>query len=177
MDGFGRLCIERLAISRARRADWQTTDGIRKEVGAFVRFCCLNIARDVSDNYGVFTMQFALPPRSSPHSVRNRSSTYGLRRRHLRICGIFSFLAIAILLLLSYGFSSTDTPAPKDGPKVVIVTVLDEDRFSDQYIQRIKANREDYVARHGTLRDIFGSISAFERELAWSVIDLQRNYS
>ncbi|KAK2733365.1 hypothetical protein FQN57_002155 [Myotisia sp. PD_48] len=96
-------------------------------------------------------MQFALPPRkSSQPPIYSRPASSGIRRRQLKSCGIVTCIAISILYFIFHILSSdaTDTSAAH-GPPVVVVTMLDEEQFSDPYIQKIKQNREDYVKRHG----------------------------
>lgn len=75
----------------------------------------------------------------------------------MKAAAVLGCILIALFFFLtrivSFSSSSSSTGLGEtfvpNGPKVVIVTVLDEE-FSDEYIQRIKQNREDYVARHGT---------------------------
>jgi hypothetical protein len=40
-------------------------------------------------------------------------------------------------------------------PNIVIVTVLDDDPavMSEEYVRKIKANRDDYASRHGRPQD------------------------
>ncbi|WEW60825.1 putative alpha-1,6-mannosyltransferase mnn11 [Emydomyces testavorans] len=99
-------------------------------------------------------MQFALPPRKTSHPplYTRPSQSSALRRRQLKTVGIFGLVVISVLFLLSRIFSSSGSSSSTivaSGPKVVLVTVLDEQNSSDKYIQRIKQNREDYVKRHG----------------------------
>jgi hypothetical protein len=105
-------------------------------------------------------MHFALPPRKTSHpppyaraaAARNSSD----RRRKLYQLGSYVVLGIlTIYLLFHYAFSSRHTGEeemqrlPAGTPPVVIVTVLDEEHMSPDYIQKIKTNREDYASRHG----------------------------
>ena len=105
-------------------------------------------------------MHFALPPRKTSHpppyaraaAARNSSE----RRR--KLCQLGSYIVLGVLtiyLILHYAFSSPHTGMeeieriPSGTAPVVIVTVLDEEHMSPAYIQKIKANREDYASRHG----------------------------
>lgn len=46
--------------------------------------------------------------------------------------------------------SSPDRP-PAGTPESVVVTVLDPDSMSKEYMERIKENRIDYADRYGSL--------------------------
>jgi mannan polymerase II complex MNN11 subunit len=98
-------------------------------------------------------MQFALPPRrnlSAP--LYSRSSRLSLqRKKQLKAVAILGFALLVIYILLSQLFhSGTGTPAaPAGTSSLVIVTVLDRARWSNNYIQKITKNREDYARRHG----------------------------
>lgn len=98
-------------------------------------------------------MQFALPPRRSPHVLPGaRSSRLPLhRRKQLKTIALFAFAALTVLYLLSYLRSSTSTSiaTPAGTAGVVIVTLLDFERMSESYVDKIVANREDYAERHG----------------------------
>ncbi|KAL1959543.1 hypothetical protein VTO42DRAFT_1988 [Malbranchea cinnamomea] len=131
-------------------------------------------------------MQFALPPRKSSHLSRyaGSSSTPALRRQQLKLYATLAGAVLFLILLLSRIFSSSspkgldDTFVP-NGPKVVLVTVLDEQKFSDKYIQRIKQNREDYAARHG-YANFFASIDEYTKYIgeypqSWATIPAMRH--
>ncbi|OAX78517.1 hypothetical protein ACJ72_07176 [Emergomyces africanus] len=104
-------------------------------------------------------MQFALPPRKPSHNVpyTRLSQSSAARRRKLKTAAVLAVAAFSFFFLLSRLFSSSPSSvttsskevAPTGVTNIVIVTVLDEDKFSDKYIQRIKQNREDYAKRHG----------------------------
>lgn len=99
-------------------------------------------------------MQFALPPRKSsqPPLYARSSQTSALRRRQLKTVAVLGLVVISVIYFFSHIFSSgtsVTSTTVANGPKVVLVTVLDEQSLSDKYIQRIKQNREDYVKRHG----------------------------
>ena len=105
-------------------------------------------------------MHFALPPRKTSNpppyarAAASRSSTH--RGRKLVEFSGYAVLAIlTIYLIFHYGFSSRSESFSDDETtlsvpaKILIVTVVDEERMSSSYIQKIKANREDYASRHG----------------------------
>jgi mannan polymerase II complex MNN11 subunit len=98
-------------------------------------------------------MQFALPPRRSPHLPVARSSRLPLyRKKQLKTVALFAFAVLSILYLLSHFYSSsTSLVAPAATTGVVIVTLLDHERFSESYLSKVVANREDYAKRHGKL--------------------------
>jgi mannan polymerase II complex MNN11 subunit len=98
-------------------------------------------------------MQFALPPRRSPHALPGAHSTRLplYRRKQLKTIAVFAFAILTLLYLLSYLFSSSSTSitSPAGTAGVVIVTLLDRQSLSESYINKIVANREDYAKRHG----------------------------
>jgi len=105
-------------------------------------------------------MHFALPPRKTSHpppyaraaAARNSSD----RRRKLYQLGSYVVFGVLTIYLIFYCvFSSRHAgeeeieSIPPGTPPVVIVTVLDEEHMSPDYIKKIKTNREDYASRHG----------------------------
>ncbi len=68
---------------------------------------------------------------------------------------LLGYAVLGILTLyLFYSYLASSTAAAHDGeiepnPDIVMVTVFDEKTMSKEYIRMIKANREDYAARHG----------------------------
>lgn len=97
-------------------------------------------------------MQFALPPRMSPHPLPGaRSSRLPIhRRKQLKVIALFTIAVLFIFYLLPHiSSSSTSIAAPAGKASVVIVTLLDRERLSESYIRKIVANREDYAKRHG----------------------------
>ena len=105
-------------------------------------------------------MHLALPPRKTSYSplyalsaaTRNSSE----RRRKLYQLSSYVVLGtLTIYLIFRYAFSSRQTgveeiePIPAGTPPVVIVTVFDDEQTNPDYVQKIKANREDYASRHG----------------------------
>ncbi|KAI9783042.1 MAG: hypothetical protein M1835_003890 [Candelina submexicana] len=97
-------------------------------------------------------MHFALPPRKSshppPYAARSSRSSV-LRRTRLQISAVFGCCIIVLFLMFARLYSSPSVTAPPGTPEVVIVTTLDENGYSKEYIDQIKANRQDYAARHG----------------------------
>lgn len=99
-------------------------------------------------------MQFALPPRKTsqppPYARASRKTSY-LRQQQLRLAGYIVCAILTIYLLFHYvSFSDELVESAAPGtPPVVIVTVLDEQHMSDEYITNIRANRNDYAARQG----------------------------
>lgn len=98
-------------------------------------------------------MQFALPPRRSPHvPPYARSSRIPLhRRKQFKTVALVGFALFTILYFLSHLFpsSSASVVTPAGTATVVIVTVLDREQLSENYISKIVENREDYAKRHG----------------------------
>lgn len=98
-------------------------------------------------------MQFALPPRRTPITPPYaRSSRISLqRRKQLKAVAILGFSLLTVFFLLSqFFYTSTGTPAvPAGTSSIVVVTVLDRTAWSNEYIQKIVKNREDYAKRHG----------------------------
>ncbi|KAF2272927.1 alpha-1,6-mannosyltransferas-like protein subunit [Westerdykella ornata] len=110
-------------------------------------------------------MHFAMPPRktSRPPPYAARQSRGGiqipyalrafLRRDKLRtiIVAVLGFVAILWLFGFIGGRGGSSAAAIiGTGPPVVIVTVFDP-RADAAWVEKIKANREDYAKRHGYL--------------------------
>lgn len=100
------------------------------------------------------TMHFAFPPRKTsqpPPYARTSRKPPRFKQQQLRLLGYIVCGFLSTYLLFHYvRFSDISADQiPSGTPPVVIVTVFDEQRMSEEYIQRIKANREDYAARHG----------------------------
>lgn len=99
-------------------------------------------------------MQFALPPRKTSHPppyarpVRLPTD----RRRQQLLGGLLVFTVLTLYLLVSWIRSPGNyrDHAPAGSPDVVIVTVFDTASMSEEYISKIKENREDYAQRHGS---------------------------
>ena len=101
-------------------------------------------------------MHFALPPRKTsqpPPYARASRKPPAFGQQHWRILGYAVCIVLTIYLLFHYvSFPiRLQESVPPGTPSVVIVTVFDEKHMSDDYVEKIKANREDYALRHGTL--------------------------
>jgi mannan polymerase II complex MNN11 subunit len=99
-------------------------------------------------------MHFALPPRKTsqpPPYARVACNPPRYRQQQVRLLGYIVCGILTVYLFFHYiPFSrSRVEPVPPGTPPVVIVTVFDDQHTSEEYIQKIKANREDYAARHG----------------------------
>lgn len=63
---------------------------------------------------------------------------------------IAACVLLLLLFLLSRLFSGSSSERPPLGtPDTVIVTLLDHESMSKDYIKKIEGNRQDYAARHG----------------------------
>ena len=99
-------------------------------------------------------MHFALPPRKTsqpPLYARASRKPPRFRQQQSKLLGYVVCGLLTIYLLFPY-FSLSEIlvdSLPPGTPRVVIVTVFEEQHMSETYIQKIKANREDYAARHG----------------------------
>ncbi|CAI7566791.1 hypothetical protein N7533_008145 [Penicillium manginii] len=129
-------------------------------------------------------MQFALPPRRSPHplpSARSTRLSYH-RRKQLKTIAVAAIAIATILYLLSYFTSSTSTSAvaaTASTSGVVIVTVLDRKALSESFIKKIVTNREDYAKRHG-YTNFFASTSDYEEAIgdsprSWATLPAVRH--
>ncbi|RAH43251.1 putative alpha-1,6-mannosyltransferase subunit [Aspergillus brunneoviolaceus CBS 621.78] len=128
-------------------------------------------------------MQFALPPRRAPITpVYGRSPRFSLqRRKQLKAIALLAFALLTIFFLLSqFFYTSTGTPAVSASTSsVVIITVLDRVVFSEDYIEKIVKNREDYAKRHG-YTNFFANVSDYESSIgdspqSWAVIPAVRH--
>ncbi|KAJ6113950.1 hypothetical protein N7523_007267 [Penicillium sp. IBT 18751x] len=124
-------------------------------------------------------MQFAVPPRKSvPGTRSSRIPLY--RRKQLKTIAIIAFAILAILYLFSHFLSSSSTSvAPAATAGVVIVTLLDYERFSESYINKLVANREDYATRHG-YSNFFASVSDYNEAFgdsprSWALVPAMRH--
>ena len=99
-------------------------------------------------------MHFALPPRKTsqpPPYARASPKPSHFREHQLRLVGYIVCGILTFCLLVHYSSSTKSlvVPAPSGTPPIVIVTVFDEQHMSEEYIQKVKANREDYAIRQG----------------------------
>jgi mannan polymerase II complex MNN11 subunit len=98
-------------------------------------------------------MHFALPPRKTsqaPYAPATRNVSH-MRQQQVRLAGYFIGGLLTFYIFLRYVPLSSPlaTSVSSGTPPVVIVTVFDEQQMSEEYISKIKANREDYALRQG----------------------------
>lgn len=108
------------------------------------------------ESYNTAIMHFALPPRKTsfppPYARVNAINSADQRRKQVQYLGYLVFGVLTIYLLFSTFFSDSipeQNASVDEDASVLIVTVLDEATMSEEYISMIKANRDDYAARHG----------------------------
>lgn len=103
-------------------------------------------------------MHFALPPRktSQPPPYLSRASRLpGLRRSRLKLIALAGLAFLTLLYLAtrpssSSGNASPTKRAPRGTPPVVLVTVLDQSKYSGAYLEMVRENRIKYAEKHGT---------------------------
>ncbi|RPB28068.1 hypothetical protein L211DRAFT_855693 [Terfezia boudieri ATCC MYA-4762] len=94
-------------------------------------------------------MQFAVPTRnhrSSPFMFSSVSRQLSRRRRPLYL--VLGLLAILFVALKLWG-SGHGLMRPGDAPEVVLVTVLDRKKYSEEYLAKVIENRKEYATAHG----------------------------
>jgi mannan polymerase II complex MNN11 subunit len=107
-------------------------------------------------------MHFALPPRKSSqppiYARTNSSAAASLRRRkQLQLVGYVVLSLLTLYLILSFTLLSDKSADDlEDGSgaieghqDIVLVTIFDNATMSEDYMKMVRANREDYAARHG----------------------------
>ena len=95
-------------------------------------------------------MHQALPPRkASQPPIYARSSLSSYRRKRLKAIGLIACAIITVYFIIAKLLSTSEEHIPSGTPDVVIVTVLDPD-IGSQYLVKIKDNRDNYAAKHGT---------------------------
>ncbi|KAK3315321.1 glycosyltransferase family 34 protein [Apodospora peruviana] len=108
-------------------------------------------------------MHFAYPPRKTsnppPYLPRSGGTSRlpGLRRSRLKVIALVGIAFIVFIYILTRpssssghgGSTTTKRRAPSGNPPVVLVTVLDEKRYSKAYIDTVKENRIQYAEKHG----------------------------
>jgi len=73
----------------------------------------------------------------------------------------------AFLFILSCLFGGEGKESiPSGTPHVVVVTVLDKENYSKEYISNIIENRQEYAAKHGMGLSVFHRLSGIG-ELIW----------
>jgi mannan polymerase II complex MNN11 subunit len=98
-------------------------------------------------------MHLALPARksSNPTPYVTRTVRLPVLRRSRVQAILLGVCALgAVLFIISRIFGASDS-APLGTPPVVIVTVLDLDNYSTEYISNIRENRIEYAKKHGRL--------------------------
>ncbi|KAL5343745.1 galactosyl transferase GMA12/MNN10 family-domain-containing protein [Aspergillus crustosus] len=116
-------------------------------------------------------MQFAVPPRKGPGAPPQARSSFLTfqRRKQLKAIAILGVALLAVFCFLSHiSYTSTGTSAISIGtPSVVIVTLLDRTLYSEDYLQKIIANRENYAHYHG-YTNFFANLSEYDSYIGHS---------
>jgi hypothetical protein len=98
------------------------------------------------------TMHLAMPARksSNPPPYATRSTRFPiLRRSRVQAIVLCACAVGAVIFILSQILGGSSERIPLGTPPVVIVTVLDPDSYSKDYINNIKENRIEYAKKHG----------------------------
>ncbi len=96
-------------------------------------------------------MHLALPARksSNPPPYATRSTRFPmLRRSRVQAIVLCACAVGAIIFILSQVLGGSER-IPSGTSPVVIVTVLDPDSYSKDYVNNIKENRMEYAEKHG----------------------------
>ncbi|KAI4234053.1 MAG: hypothetical protein LQ349_004026 [Xanthoria aureola] len=128
-------------------------------------------------------MHFAYPPRKSSHPPAyparglSRSLSYN-QRRQLKIGAIILCSLVFLILVLSRLFSNGVERIQPGTPEVVIVTLIDEENMSKDYIAKVQDNRNEYAARHG-YATFFPTVSSYpsinDSPRTWSLVPALRH--
>ncbi|KAL8769074.1 MAG: hypothetical protein Q9209_004860 [Squamulea sp. 1 TL-2023] len=128
-------------------------------------------------------MHFAYQPRKSSHPPvyptrsQSRSLTYN-QRRQLKIGAIILCSLFFFILIIRRLSSGGEDRIPPGTPEVVIVTLIDEENMSKEYIAKIQENRKDYAARHG-YATFFPTVSSYpsinDSPRTWSLVPALRH--
>ncbi|MCJ1268041.1 hypothetical protein MMC22_007927 [Lobaria immixta] len=96
-------------------------------------------------------MHFALPPRKSSHPppYARSSKSSPARRKQIQLGALVACAALALIYLATRIFSSSPDRVPPGTPETVIVTLIDPEYMSKDYVSRIMENRINYADRHG----------------------------
>lgn len=96
-------------------------------------------------------MHFALPPRKSSHPppYARSSKSSPARRKQIQLGALVACATLALIYLATRIFSSSPVRVPPGTPETVIVTLIDPEYMSKDYVSRIKENRVNYANRHG----------------------------
>ncbi|KAL1973306.1 hypothetical protein VTN31DRAFT_5941 [Thermomyces dupontii] len=126
-------------------------------------------------------MHYALPRKSSNPTRFAPRSTFTLkRRRQLKTLALIVLAGVALFLLVtrllapssSSGNGTISTFGSSAVAPVVLVTVLDSERWSQSYIEKIKRNREDYAKRHG-----YATFFANASDYAYTLLGQPRSWT
>ena len=74
------------------------------------------------------------------------SRQFSRRRRPLYF--VLGLLVTLFVLVKLWG-SGNGLMHPGDAPEVVLVTVLDRKKYSEEYLAKVIENRKEYAAAHG----------------------------
>ncbi len=106
-------------------------------------------------------MHFALPPRKSSHPppYERAFKSSPVRRKQIQLGATIACVALLLIWLGSRLLSSSSDRPPAGTPEAVVVTLLDPDSMSKEYMSRIKENRIDYADRYGSCEKDFSILS------------------
>ena len=105
-------------------------------------------------------MHLAMPRKTSHPPPYGRSlHSSPIRRKQLQLGATIACGALVLIYLLYRLYFDPAEKAPPGTPDVVIVTLLDQDHMSEDYISKIKENRQDYEDRHGKLNNPYARFS------------------
>lgn len=96
-------------------------------------------------------MHLALPLRksSNPPPYATRSTRFPMLRRSRVQAAVLCALAVGTFIFIIHQLFGGGDRIPSGTPPVVIVTVVDPDNYSTEYINNIKDNRIEYARKHG----------------------------
>ncbi|KAK4102678.1 glycosyltransferase family 34 protein [Parathielavia hyrcaniae] len=113
-------------------------------------------------------MHFALPPRKTsqpPPYLPRASRPPGLRRTRFKLIALAGLALFALIFLVKLSTSGRNAAptsrAPRGNPPVVLVTVLDEARYSKTYLETVNENRIKYAEKHG-YKTLFARVGDYE---------------
>ncbi|KAL2265708.1 hypothetical protein VTJ83DRAFT_6808 [Remersonia thermophila] len=146
-------------------------------------------------------MHFALPPRKTsqpPPYLRPAARLPGFRRTRAKLVAIAGLVLLSLVYLIaraqthsgsssSSGRSHGAAPVPartrnpsrgdRGDPPVVIVTVLDETKYTKEYLQAVRENRVQYAEKHGykTLLATPSDYDLAEAPASWALVPAVRD--
>ncbi|KAL1841679.1 hypothetical protein VTJ49DRAFT_6718 [Mycothermus thermophilus] len=142
-------------------------------------------------------MHFALPPRKTsqpPPYLRPAARLPGFRRTRAKLVALTGLFLFTILYLIAHLRSSSSSsshavPAPppartrngpgggRGDPPVVIVTVLDETKYTKEYLEAVRENRVQYAEKHGytTLFATPGDYDLNNAPASWTLVPAIRD--